>query len=121
MLLIIATSLGVLWAIFLCYELWKNRQCQHKVEKPPKWVEDIRKASIARYYRNRMMIREHFDGIMVLFKTIEPMCSYNSVDKIGTGSYRFHKIPVKGGEDDMAKGKSPVKEKKKPKKSGKKK
>lgn len=118
MLLIIATSVGVLWAAFLIYEVWKNRKCQHEV--PPKWVMDIRMASLARFHRAKMRARERFDGIMVNFRTIEPMCSYNSVDKIGTESYRFHQIPVKGGDEVMAKGKSPKKEVKKPKKGKKK-
>lgn len=87
---------------------------------PPYWLMKMRETSLMRFYNTKQKAQERFDGIMVHFRSIEPLCSYNSVDKIGTESYRFHKIPVKGGEDDMAKGKSPKKETKKPKKSKKK-
>lgn len=149
-LLVIATSLGLLWFGFLTYEAVKRMgYCQKHgrkfilvgyderdfcqdcydesrgkfdrvlsgKDKVPGWLKNARDFSLKRFFTHSLKNRERFDGILRNFRmAVEPLCSYNSIDKIGTEDYRFHKIPVKGGEDDMAKGKSPKKEKKKPSK-----
>lgn len=89
-------------------------------EEMPSWLKRTRDFSLNRFFTKQHRMRERFDGVMRTFRVIEPMCSYNSIDKIGTENYRSHQIPVKGGEEDMAKGKSPKKEVKKAKKGKKK-
>jgi hypothetical protein len=82
----------------------------------PSWLKNVRDFSLNRFFSKQKHLQELFDGIIRQEKRYTILVSEPCITK----SWRYMKIPVKGGEEDMAKGKSPVKEKKKPKKSKKK-